>query len=197
MTHAHTTMSLSTVEEKKLSKEELSFFIYLDFIDRKMIAAANYMVSHYPTFAKQLKDYLQETFSFKAEEMNVSSAGITIEQNALNSTFGSLIRDNDIDKIKTLLLFKPDINGFSLPSGGYCVPLCSAAKRGLNNIVELLLEAGANPDAVDQNGRTLHSYLIEKNIECKQLINNSLFPSGKNVVQKTQTEEAKYQAIFK
>eukprot|EP00193_Tetraselmis_chui_P006927 CAMPEP_0177763550 /NCGR_PEP_ID=MMETSP0491_2-20121128/6931_1 /TAXON_ID=63592 /ORGANISM="Tetraselmis chuii, Strain PLY429" /LENGTH=130 /DNA_ID=CAMNT_0019279665 /DNA_START=516 /DNA_END=908 /DNA_ORIENTATION=+ len=56
------------------------------------------------------------------------------------------------------------------PGAGW-LPLHLAARRGSVKIVEMLLEAGADPTAVDENGRTARTLAeVNKRAECVDIL---------------------------
>lgn len=95
-----------------------------------------------------------------------------IESNVLNKKgFAPLhlaILNNDKDVVLTLLKHgKRIIIDVSDASGAS--PLILAAREGFVDIVELLLEEGANPDKMDNNKKTYKDYLSLSKISQKEL----------------------------
>jgi ankyrin repeat protein len=109
-------------------------------------------------------DFLQELFGLGLEPTS-KMLGELIKE------FGFAPKNKQLRTIRAILdedseLANELVDDFYVSGANYrktTTPLILAVKRGVNEIVEILLERGANPNLQDANGRTALMYAVEQN----------------------------------
>ena len=85
-------------------------------------------------------------------------ANVRISPEEADSMLKQAVINEDFDKIKLLLMFKPDLN--KVYEDGLTL-LWYAALKERNDIVEILLNSGAKAETADKSGKTLLSHCVE------------------------------------